>query len=316
VHILSDRPGRELFLKLWYPADASMEKPGDQERVWEELRGRPDLPLPLRWMLSALKRVRTHTRPYAPYARDVQAPRLMIYSHGLISFASENTSLAEELASHGFVVLGIVHIEQLAEWRLLNLQQPADKRKQDAAAAARLKKATPEERAQRAPDYYKSADNTNRIVAARTADITFALRQIDGIVERIPGFGETKPGLDHIAMAGLSLGGAVATEFAANDGRAAAVVNLDGGFFGSRPGEPIAAPYLMMYSSESEGMNDALLPKQTRSITGPLTKHLNYHDIAMMMPFLRYTGILGKAPAKDFIEFRNHEVRDFLLQYR
>ena len=315
VHILSDRPGRELFLKLWYPANANMEKTADdRERIWEQLRGRPDLPLPLRWMLSALKRVRTNTRSSAPYARDVHAPRLMIYSHGLISFASENTSLAEALASHGFVVLGVEHVEQLAEWRLLNRQQPADKRKHDAATVARLKKATPEERAQRALDYYKSADNTNRIVAARTEDVTFALRHIDGIVERIPGFGETKPDIDHIAMVGFSLGGAVATEFAANDGRAAAIVNLDGGFFGSRQGELIAAPYLMMYNSESEGINDALLPKQTRLITGPLTKHLNYHDIAMMMPFLRYAGILGKARAKDFIEFRNHEVCDFLLQ--
>ncbi len=72
----------------------------------------------------------------------------------------------------------------------------------------------------------------------------------------------------------------------------------------------------MMYSSESEGMNDALLPKQTRSITGPLTKHLNYHDISMMMPFLRYAGILGKAHSRAFIELRNHEICDFLEAMR
>jgi dienelactone hydrolase len=314
VHILSNRPGRELFLKLWYPANASVEaSAGDREHIWEQLRGRPDLPLLFRWMLATLKRVRTCTWPSAPYARKVHAPRLVIYNHGLISFASENTSLTEALASHGFVVLGIEHVEQLAEWQLLNHQQPADKRKRDAATPAQLKKATPEERARRAPGYYKSAENTNRVVSARTADVTFALRHIDGILERIPGFGETKPDTDHLAVVGFSLGGAVATEFAANDGRAAAIVNLDGGFFGSRQGGLIAAPYLMMYSSDSEGINDALLPKQTRSITGPLTKHLNYHDIAMMMPFLRYGGILGKARARDFIEFRNHEVCDFFL---
>ena len=317
AHILSDRPGRELFLKLWYPADAGGEETaGDRERIWEQLRGRSDLPLPVRWTLAALKGIRTYTRPSAPFAHDVQAPRLTVYNHGLISFASENTSLAESLTSHGFVILGVEHVEQLAELQALNHQQPADKRKQDAAAAARLKKAAPEERAQKAPDYYRSAENTNRIVAARTADVTFALRHIDDVVKGIPGFGKTKLDTDHIAMVGFSLGGAIATEFAASDGRAAAIVNLDGGFFGSQQGELIAAPYLMMYSSESEGMNDALLPKQTRSITGPLTKHLNYHDIAMMMPFLRHTGILGKAPARDFIEFRNHEVCDFLLQYK
>jgi dienelactone hydrolase len=312
--MLSDRPGRELFLKLWYPASACAEATaGERERIWEQLRGRSDVPLPMRWMLASLRRVRSYARPSAPYARDVRSPRLVIYNHGLISFASENTSLAEALASHGFVVLGIEHVEQLAEWQLLNRERRADKQKRDAATPARLKKAEPAERAQRAPEYYKSAKNANRIVEARTADVTFALRHIDGIVERIPGFGETKLDTDQIATIGLSLGGAVATKFAANDIRAVAIVNLDGGFFGSPQSELITAPYLMMYSSESEGMNDLLLPKRTRSITGPLTKHLNYHDIAMMMPFLRYAGMLGKARAKDFIQFRNHEVCDFLM---
>jgi len=311
AHILSDWPDRELFFKLWYPANASMEATAsDRERLWDQLRGRPDVPLPVRWMLATLKGVRSYTRPSAPYAHDVHSPRLVIYNHGLISFASENTSLAEALASHGFVVLGIEHVEQFSEWQLLNRQKPAEKR--NAATAARLKTATPIERAQIALDYYRSAKNANQVVEARAADVTFALQHIDSIVERIPGFGETKPNTDEVAVVGLSLGGAVATEFAANNNRAAAIVNLDGGFFGSQQGRSIAAPYLMMYSSESEGMNDALLPEQARSITGPFTKHLNYHDIAIMMPFLRYAGVLGKAHASEFIQFRNHEVCRFL----
>jgi dienelactone hydrolase len=314
AHILSDRTGRELFLKLWYPSDANGEETvGDRECMWEQLSGRPDIPLPWRWMLAAPKRVRTCTRSLAPLACDVHTSRLTFYTHGLISFASENTSLAEALASHGCIVLAVEHVEQLPELQSLNRQQPADKRKRNAATAARLRKATPEERARMAPDYYKSAEITNQIVVARTADVSFALRHIDDIVERIPGFGKTKLDTDKIAIVGFSLGGAIATEFAASDGRTAAIVNLDGGFFGSRQGEVIAARYLMMYTSESEGINDALLPKQTRSITGPLTKHLNYHDIALVMPFLRYIGILGKARARDFIEFRNREICDFLL---
>lgn len=314
VHILSDQPGRGLFLKLWYPANFGAEATArDHEHLWEELQGRPDLPLPFRGIMFILKRVGTWTRPSAPYARDVYAPRLVIYNHGLISFASENTSLAEALASHGLLVLGIEHVEQLAEWRLLTREQSTDRRKRAHATAARLKKATPIERAEMAPDYYKSAETTNRIVTARAADVTFALRHIDGVVERIPGFGETKPDTDHTAIIGFSLGGAVATEFAANDSRADAIVNLDGGFFGDRQGGLISGRYLMMYSSESEGINDALLPKQARSITAPLSKHLNFHDIAMVMPFLRYVGILGKGRPSDFIDFRNREVCGFLL---
>jgi hypothetical protein len=35
----------------------------------------------------------------------VRASPLAIYNHGLISFTAENTSLMEELASHGYTVL-------------------------------------------------------------------------------------------------------------------------------------------------------------------------------------------------------------------
>ncbi len=75
THILSDRSGRELFLKLWYPADAGRdETAGDREPILEQLHGRPDFPLPFRWMLAALKRIRTYTQPAAPFARDVCTP--------------------------------------------------------------------------------------------------------------------------------------------------------------------------------------------------------------------------------------------------
>jgi hypothetical protein len=81
THILSDRPGRELFLKLWYPANASVEATaGVREHLWDELRGRPDVPLPLRWMPAILKRFRTYARPSAPYAHDIHCPRLVIYN--------------------------------------------------------------------------------------------------------------------------------------------------------------------------------------------------------------------------------------------
>jgi dienelactone hydrolase len=313
AHVLSDRPGRQLFLKLWYPATASVEATAsERERLWDELRARPGVPLPLRWMLAILRRVRTYARPSALYAHDVHSPRLVIYNHGLISFASENTSLAEALASYGCVVVAIEHLEQFPEWQSLNRQKPADRPKQGSAIAARLKMATPAERAQIGPEYYRSADNANRVVQARVEDVTFVLQHIDSILERIPGFGGTNPDFGELALVGLSLGGAVATEFAAQRGSVTAVVNLDGGFFGGCQGGLITASYLMMYSSESEGINDALLPKQARSIAGPFTKHLNYHDIATMMPFLRYAGMLGKARAKDFIQLRNHEVCRFL----
>jgi hypothetical protein len=116
-HIMSDRLGRMLFLKLWYPAT---ETEGEPEHLWEHLQQAESLPLFMRWLLWRFRKIRTSTYPNARFHPDAPALPLVVYSHGLISFAAENTSMAECLASHGYMVLAIDHHEQVAELQALN----------------------------------------------------------------------------------------------------------------------------------------------------------------------------------------------------
>ena len=103
--------GRRLLLKVWYPAASATTRP---ELLWAELRRDTRTPLPMRLLLRCV-RVRTATVSRAAISLLVRASPLVIYNHGLISFAAENTSLMEELASHGYTVLAIQHADQLAE---------------------------------------------------------------------------------------------------------------------------------------------------------------------------------------------------------
>jgi dienelactone hydrolase len=236
----------------------------------------------------------------------------VIYNHGFISFVSENTTLMEHLASQGRVVVAIQHLDQFPEMQSLNRAQSPTTKAENQQMSKRLMKATPRERARLAVEYYGSATNTNRIVVERAVDTVFVLDHLSDVLACIPGFRSGGSAVSSFHLVGFSLGGAVSTETAKRDSRACTVVNLDGGWHGSQSREEIRVPYLMMYSSANDGINDHFLPPQAKSITPPGTRHLNYHDVAGLMPFLRYFGAVGETDARAFLAQRNQTVSEFI----
>lgn len=311
AHLLNDDPGRGLLLKLWYPAENPVGAP---ETLWADLRKTPDLPLPFRALLTYLRSVKSESYREAPCAIQAARSGLIIYNHGLISFAEENTALMEDLASHGHIVLALQHLDQMSELQALNREQTPEKRKTDRAFHTRLMAATPEERAAMGRPYYEAADNTNRIVGARTADILFALKHLDDICAKVPALSADKLTEGAIGLAGFSVGGAVASEFSRLNTQVKAIANIDGGLFGADIGHTIRPAYLMLYSAISQGINDALLPPQARCVTPVSTKHLNYHDLSMLLPILRVLGATGKANARQIVKQRNSAVREFFAE--
>jgi hypothetical protein len=71
-------------------------------------------------------------------------------------------------------------------------------------------------------------------------------------------------------------------------------------------------PYLMMYSSTNDGVNDALLPTHAVRHAPAGTAHLNYHDISALFPLLRLVGATGKVNAAEFLVSRNRIVDAFI----
>lgn len=118
-------------------------------------------------------------------------------------------------------------------------------------------------------------------------------------------------------MIGLSVGGAVATEFSKIPGNEVrCVVNLDGGNYGERQDEPVGVPYLMLYSEANNRTNDVAL-SATRGVEVstqflPDTKHLNFHDIAAIYPVLKWIGAIGSADPVDTVRRRNDMVYNFV----
>src|SRR5688572_11712300 len=185
VHLGADALGRRLHLKLWYPAERGTG--GDEERIWDDLRNDARTPSLVRAVLACLLRARTATRPNARFVARAPQSSVVIYNHGLISFAAENTSLMQELASHGSTVVAIQHAEQLAELTALRRAEPAEKKQADAELARQLEHAPKAKRAQLAVAYYRASTSTNRLVVERAVDTSYVLDRLERVVAAIPG---------------------------------------------------------------------------------------------------------------------------------
>jgi dienelactone hydrolase len=307
-HLLATDPGRNLFLKMWYPA---IDDAARHELVWHSLRNGSRTPAPMRALLRLL-RLRTASRSGVEFATAVPDTSVVIYNHGLVSFAEENISLMEALASRGHIVISIEHHAQLVELQALNARQPANERRAAANLAGELARANPTTRATLARRYYEASPNTARIVRERAADSLWVLDQCEALLERIPGLATSKRRASNVHMAGFSLGGAVAVEAALQDRRIRTVVNIDGGTQGTIDATALSAPCLMLYSEGNAGMNDALLPAATVRSVVPGTRHLNFHDIAGLLPALRFTPALGTAHPLAALRERNQGICDFV----
>jgi predicted dienelactone hydrolase len=129
ISLTCDRLGRELFVKVWYPAGSEFCTPKNREYLWEQLRSTPSIPAPMKLLLGLLGKIPTNTYRNASFNTIISQPNILIYNHGLVSFAAESTLLMEHLASHGFIVVSIQHREQLAEFQSLQQRQPTEQHK-------------------------------------------------------------------------------------------------------------------------------------------------------------------------------------------
>jgi dienelactone hydrolase len=313
AHLMSAAPGRALFLKLWYPAQPA---PGAlPERLWDQLQDPQRTPMLVRKSLRLLQR-RSATYPGAPSAAGPQPASPVIYNHGLVSFASENTSLMQELASRGRVVIAIEHQDQLAEFRALNGRQSRLEKERARHLTVKLRRASPAERGRLARELYETSTNTIRIVLERSRDTRFALDNLAAVLEAVPGNEVPLANPTSTHLVGYSLGGAIATRVAAIDDRIASVINLDGGLYGTPDAMTLRVPYLMLYSMGNDAINNGLLPPDAAQLARPDTTHLNFHDIAGMLPALRWTRALGPTDPVSALEWRNRVVGNFIEQSR
>jgi dienelactone hydrolase len=216
---------RELMVSLWYPAT-----PSDGRRARYMTPGESEFLLASRGLTGvpqdALSMVRTNAVSDATPTGSQRSLPLVVLSPGFTMPRSTLTALAEDLASHGYVVAGIDHTYE-----------------SDATAF-------PDGRittclARQAP----RSGRGEKVVAGRAADVSFVLGELTGAHPAWPGAGLIDP--SRMAMAGHSVGGAAAISAMLADSRIRAGIDMDGTTHTPIPDDGLSRPFLFLGKQSS-----------------------------------------------------------------
>jgi dienelactone hydrolase len=216
----------ELLAWIWYPAvptqpsQATDYLPPSWRSPVEHQRGK----LLTQFLTRDLSRVRTHSMRDAKISDEQPSYPVVVMRGGFSGLVTGYTSLAEDLASHGYVVVGFD-----APYRTSVVVFP------DGRVVERL-----------------PLDNFDELVTEWSADIGFALDQLERLNESDPS-GKFLGRLDmqRVGVFGHSLGGATALQFCHDDSRCKAGIDVDGAPIGSVITEGVSQPFMFLWSDHS-----------------------------------------------------------------
>jgi dienelactone hydrolase len=196
-----------------------------------------------------LSRVRAHSILDAEVSPRQGSYPVVLMRAGLAALTTDYTSLAEDLASHGYVVVGFD-----APYRSFVVVFPdgrviarAPQNNADLVSGAQLEQLA------------------NRLVRAWSADLSFALDQLERLNASDPS-GRFRGRLDmrRVGAFGHSLGGATALQFCHDDSRCKAGIDVDGAPLGSVVAEGVTQPFLFLLSDHRGEPDDAGVPEFIR----------------------------------------------------
>jgi len=243
VDSLAPVPGtkRELLIWIWYPAAAGQSATADDY-----------LPAPLRveverslgpllggFLTRDLSKVNPHSIGNADVSPQQRTYPVVIMRAGASSEVWNYSTLAEDLASHGFIVVGFD-----APYRTSVVVFPD----------GRVMRRTPENN----PELCEGQEQAqrercvSRVLTAWIADIGFVLDRL-GQLNTSDASGKFKGRLDmtRVGVFGHSFGGATALQFCHDDPRCKAGIDVDGQPFGSVIQEGLHQPFMFVLSDNS-----------------------------------------------------------------
>ncbi|WP_199818977.1 alpha/beta hydrolase family protein [Streptomyces sp. NRRL B-1347] len=282
---VTSQPYRELMVSVWYPArktggsprPAPYMAPGAAER-WDAAaphgiaKGAVDWP-----------GMRTHARQAAP-ADDRGGRRpVLLYSAGANDPRTWGTSLVEEMASRGYVVITVDHTYEAP-----GVQFPDGSVKDDKPMRDALAKVT---------DERSLSELLKKVVDTRVADDKFVLDRLGALPHGLSRLVDR----GRVGMFGHSAGGVAAAETMYEDKRVKAAVDLDGTL--ELNGEPkgtnltpvarhgVDRPLLLMGREGSDHTTEpswrafwSHTPGWKRDFTLRGSRHQTYTDLAAVLP--------------------------------
>src|SRR5450631_1049298 len=244
---LAPVPGtkRELLVWIWYPSAAGQSAAmDDYVPVQMRAAAAPGGGL-LRLLTRDLSKVHAHSIRDADVSPQRRSYPVVIMRAGASAEVWNYSTLAEDLASHGYVVVGFD-----APYRTYSVVCPD----------GRVMRRTPENNPELSEDQEQAqqARCVNKVLTAWTADIAFVLDQLERLNVSDP-TGKFPGRLDmtRVGVFGHSFGGAQAAQFCSLDSRCKAGIDVDGSLHGSVIQAGIHMPFMFLLSGQGDFSSDA-----------------------------------------------------------
>ncbi|SDK81810.1 alpha/beta hydrolase family protein [Nonomuraea jiangxiensis] len=288
-----DADARELKVTLWYPTEQR-----DGQRAPYMTAKESELLLKGSGIASAPFDTLSKTRTNAVQDADPVGRRrpLVVLSPGFTKPLSTLTSLAEDLASRGYVVAGIDHTYESYATTL------SDGRIAECLAC----------------DSDTDPGFGAGLVQGRAADVSFVLDQLTstgkhaGLIDR-----------ERIAMVGQSIGGASTMAAMVKDPRIRAGIDMDGTTYARIPKSGLSRPFMFIGSREHvPGGNDNSWDRDWKLLTGwkrwlvlSGAEHQSFTDTRLLSDALGIKPLPGVLPAARAAELTRTYVAAFLDQH-
>lgn len=232
---------RELLVWMWYPATTAQSAP-EGDYVSGSLRSaiaRQSGVLLSKFLTRDLSKVRTHSRPSANVSSQQQSFPIILMRAGASLEVASYSTLAEDLASHGYVVVGID-----APFRTGIVAFP------DGRVVTRPPQNDPEACLNKAGQERERC--AERFLTAWNSDLAYVLDRLVQLNASDPSGRFTgRLDLTRVGVFGHSFGGAQAAEFCSLDTRCKAAIDLDGAPHGSVIQTGIHCPFMFLLSDHS-----------------------------------------------------------------
>jgi hypothetical protein len=282
---------RRVTVWIWYPADPppSAAPAPYLPKAWADARyhtrGLGSI------LFQSLASIRTHGFANAPASGEEATYPVLIFEPGLGPTVSDYTTLLEDLASHGYIIIGVNPTYSASAVVL------ADERVVEQSASGNI----PDNAS--VPDTKQIAGQLVRIWAG---DMRFAMDQAQRLNADPQSPLAGRMDLTRIGVFGHSFGGAAAVEVCHLDIRCQAGADLDGYPYGDVVQTGLQQPFLFVWSAGNDS-NDAHYQQAVQDIdtiysrleTGYQvtirgTRHFNFTDYAVeFSPALKLLGLLG-----------------------
>lgn len=257
IHSEKAADKRELMLQVWYPAKGDLKAastPYASEACAEMLHAEMNISLN---QLENLTKIRTHAEQDAMPDNTRKYP-IILFFPGFVCPRTNNTAQCEELASHGYIVVGVDPTYAVAHVRF------------------------PDGRIKKRKEINILEQNIDDIEQqVWIDDALFVLSQLEKLNSSKESFLHSMFDCEKVGIFGHSYGGSTAAQLCRVEKRCKAGVSLDGGLFGKNPTEHFEKPFMFLLAEEwpwkNKTENDLkqmnISPKQYENIK---TKWLDY----------------------------------------